>query len=97
MKSILADLYGGKLHPDEKIVPNEPEYNQLNREISDKLELCKERMSESDFMLLDDILNLYGQSHATHARASFIYGFRMGALLITEVFTGQAELMKDAL
>lgn len=42
MKSILADLYEGKLHPDETIMPTDPEYRRNNREISNTIEACKE-------------------------------------------------------
>lgn len=76
MKSILADLYEGKLHPDEMIMPIDPEYRRNNREISNTIEACKKTFSESDFKLLEEVLDLYGTSHSMLNSASFVEGFK---------------------
>jgi hypothetical protein len=92
MKSILSDLYEGKLHPDETIMPTDPEYRQNNRAISKSLEVCKIKFSESDFKLLEEVLNLYGTSHAMLNSATFIEGFRVGVLMMIEVFIKKEEI-----
>jgi hypothetical protein len=92
MKSILSDLYEGKLHPDETIMPTDPEYRQNNRAISNTLEVCKIKFSESDFKLLEEVLDLYGTSHAMLNSASFVEGFKVGALMMIEVLTKKGEI-----
>lgn len=92
MKSILADLYEGKLHPDETIMPTEPEYRQNNRAISKSLEVCRMKFSEGDFKLLEEVLDLYGTSHAILNSASFVEGFKMGALMMIEIFEEKKQI-----
>lgn len=92
MKSILADLYEGKLHPDETIMPTDPEYRRNNREISNTIEACKKKFSESGFKLLEEVLDLYGTSHSMLNSASFIEGFKVGALMMIEVFSRKEEV-----
>lgn len=94
MKSILKDLYDGKLHPDEQMSPD-AEYRQLSRELSGAMEVCRKKFSETDFKLLEEVLDLYRASHSIHTKASFIQGYRMGALTMVEVFTGANETGRE--
>lgn len=88
MKSVIEELYYGNLHPEERIVPTDPEYRPLNRRISKLMEEARERLSEEDFAILEQILDLTNDSNSMVTSASFIEGFRMGALVMVEVFCG---------
>lgn len=88
MKSILEELYRGNLNPDERIVPTDPEYRPLNRRITEFMEELKQRFSESDFAALEQILDLNDESNSMLASEAFVQGFRMGALVMIEVFRG---------
>ena len=92
MNSILSDLYEGKLHPDETIMLTDPEYLQNNRAISNTIEACKKKFSESDFKLLEEVLDLYGTSRAMLNSASFVEGFKVGALVMIEVIKGREKV-----
>lgn len=92
MQSILEDLFEGKLHPDDYIVSKNPQYRPINRKMSAAVERCKDKFSETDFQLLEEVLDLYGRSHSMHSAASFVHGFKMGALMMIEVFTSSDEL-----
>lgn len=89
MKSILEELYYGNLNPDEHNVPTDPEYRALTRKISQFMEEAKRRLSESEFAVLEQILDLNGESGSMVASAAFVQGFRMGALVMMEVFGGE--------
>lgn len=86
MKSILGKIYYGSLNPEERMVPTDPEYRPLNRKISELMEEVKQRFSESDFAELEKILDLNGESNSMVASEAFVQGFRMGALVMVEVF-----------
>lgn len=91
MKNVVEELYYGNLNPEEQIVPTDPEYRAMNRKITELIEKAKERFSESDFAALEEILDLNGESNSILASASFVQGFRMGALVMVEVFCGEGK------
>lgn len=89
MKNIIEELYYGNLHPEEHIVPSNPEYRPLTRKISALMEEAKQRFSEDDFTTLEEILDLNGESSSMVTSEAFVQGFRMGALVMVEVFLGE--------
>ena len=42
-----------------------------------------------------DLLDLRSQEDAMHAEASFVYGFKLGAMIVTEVMRGKGELVRN--
>lgn len=95
MKNIIEELYYGNLHPEEHIVPTDPEYRPLNRKVSKLIEEAKEKLSENDFATLEQILDLTSDSSSMVTSASFVEGFRMGALVMVEVFCGEGKLVRE--
>lgn len=85
MSSILEQLYFGEIRPEEVIVPKNPEYRSINEKISNSMEHLKIKLSENDIILLEEIIDLFGKSSSIYSTEVFIYGFKMGALMITEV------------
>lgn len=85
MKSIIEDLYYGKLYPSEQIVPNDPRYRMLNQQISEMMQLWRQKLSEEDFRQLEAMLDLQGESNSIHNKATFVQGFKMGASMMIEV------------
>lgn len=86
MSSILEQLYSGEIRPEEVIVPKNPEYVSLNREISNLKKQLNLILSENDIELLDETFDLLGKSFSIYSTEVFVQGFKMGALMITEVF-----------
>lgn len=95
MKNIIEELFYGNLNPEERIVPTDPEYRPLNRKISELMEEAKQRFSESDFAVLEEILDLNGESSSMVTSEAFVQGFRMGALVMVEVFCGEGKGFKE--
>lgn len=93
MKTILKELYEGNIYPDEVIVSKDSEYQALNEKISDMLEIWKKKLSEDDFNQLEDLLDLRSELSSMEASESFIYGFRLSALIMIEVFAGRELLV----
>ncbi|MCE3202318.1 hypothetical protein JI735_32240 [Paenibacillus sonchi] len=92
MASLLDQLYHGNLRPDEKAVPNDPQYRHISRKTSETLEAWRKRHSEEEFNELEVLLELYSQTHGMELASSFTYGFRLGAGLMVEVLIRKEEL-----
>ncbi|MNP06568.1 hypothetical protein D3C76_985570 [compost metagenome] len=89
MKRIIEEFYYGSLNLEERMVPTDPEYRPLNRRISELMEEAKSKFSEHDFGLLERILDLNGESSSMVTSEAFVQGFRLGALVMVEVFCGK--------
>lgn len=87
MPSFLESLYYGQLNPVEKVASNDPQYGQFSRQISESMDSWKKRLSEDEFRELEDLLDLYRQVHGMEMAASFTDGFRLGAMMIIEVYS----------
>ncbi|MNJ62101.1 hypothetical protein D3C77_579290 [compost metagenome] len=89
MNNILEQLYFGEIRPEEMIVPKNPEYRTLNNEISNLKEQLKMRLSDHEMELLEETFDLIGKSCSIYSSEVFIYGFKMGVLMITEAFANR--------
>ncbi|QUL53339.1 hypothetical protein KDC22_23465 [Paenibacillus tritici] len=92
MRSLLEKLYHGSLHPNENVIPTDPQYTILNKRISEIIETWKGQLSEEEFDELEAFLDLYAQAHGMELASIFKYGFRLGAGIMVEVLTGEEEL-----
>ncbi|MED4956811.1 DUF6809 family protein [Paenibacillus macerans] len=92
MSSIIEQLYNGILCPAEKIIPEDPQYRQVNIDVSETVADWKKRYSEKEFKELEALLDLYAQIHDMELTATFTCGFRLGAGLVAEILTGKNEL-----
>ncbi|MBT2290420.1 hypothetical protein J7E73_14975 [Paenibacillus albidus] len=82
---ILDSLYHGNLFPNEKVVPKDPNYRPINRQITESLETWRHKLSEGDFEELESLLDLYSQVQGMEMTASFTCGFKVGAAMMIEV------------
>lgn len=88
---ILEDLYYGSLRPNERMKPNDPELRRINQRIIDSLQMLKERLPEEDFDQVEELLELHSESCSLHSALSFTQGYKIGALMMIEVFGGERE------
>lgn len=95
MKSILEKLYGGGIYPDEIIIPKNPDYISLNQNISNALDMWRNKLSEHDYKEFEELFDLQSQVDSMNSEASFIYGFKLGAMIIIEVLAGKEELVSN--
>lgn len=95
MKSILEELYNANLCPVERIVSKDTAYRVTNHKITEAMAIWRERLSEEEYKKLEDLLNLRVQAGEMDLTASFVYGFKLGAILMIEVLAGRGELTKE--
>ncbi|MEK3684429.1 DUF6809 family protein [Paenibacillus sp. FSL R10-2736] len=87
MVIILEDFYYGRLHPNELIKPNDPELQKINQKTIDLLQMLKARLSEEDFDQVEMLYDLQSDSNSLHSALSFIQGYKIGALMMIDVFS----------
>ncbi|MHA7579499.1 DUF6809 family protein [Paenibacillus vandeheii] len=84
MNSTLEDLYYGSIKPEENIVPKDPLYRSVNKEISASIENFQQKLSQDEFKQLEELFDKIDHVHSMHSSAVFANGFRLGALMIIE-------------
>lgn len=96
MKTILEALYRGQIHHDEVIVPFQPEYRSLSRQVVAQTEQWRERLGEEMFRELEEYFDLCDSVNSMHVEAAFLHGFRLGANLLIEVMSDREKLVPSA-
>ncbi|MCP1421916.1 hypothetical protein J3D43_000432 [Paenibacillus xylanexedens] len=85
VSNLIEDLFHGKLRLDESIHPEQAEYQEINRQISDLMQDYKTQLAENEYDALEQLVDLIGQSTSMYVEAAFEKGFRTGGKLIIEV------------
>ncbi|WP_438351014.1 DUF6809 family protein [Paenibacillus sp. FA6] len=91
MKSILEEIYYGNWRPDESIKSTDHRSRQIIQKISDSMTEYNKNLSKHDFEQLEKLLDCVGELNSMHAAAAFANGYRTGALMMIEVFSGEKE------
>ena len=82
---ILEDLWSGRFYPAETVVPTDPKYREVNREISESMEHLKAQLTREQFTLVEQILEQTALSHSMELESQFCFGFAAGIRLQQEV------------
>jgi tRNA(Ile)-lysidine synthase TilS/MesJ len=92
-KTILHHLFDGEINPSEIIGTSNAEL----REIYAKLEIEKpallENLPQSTLAEIERIDELTEKAHGIYSRECFVYGFKLGAMLLLEALTGKNDLV----
>ncbi|WP_339257297.1 DUF6809 family protein [Paenibacillus sp. FSL R5-0713] len=96
MKTILEALYRGQINPDGVIVPSQPEYCSISRQVAAQTEQWRERLGEEVFRELEEYFDLCDSADSMHVEAAFLHGLRLGAHLLIEVMGNKEALVPDA-
>jgi hypothetical protein len=88
MNSFIDSLYYGNLLPEEEVVPKDPQYRQLSRELSDVVLTWRQKLSSEDFTELEALIDLQQKIQGMEMSAAFSYGFKLGAGFLIEVLVG---------
>ena len=89
MSTILESLFYHGIHPFEEIVPQDPEYRAIHRQIGELRQHFEQKLDPEDARRLEEMGNLYLQSGTLLACASFAHGFRLATLLLGEAWAGE--------
>ncbi|MEI2396466.1 DUF6809 family protein [Paenibacillus phytohabitans] len=59
------------------------------------LQMLKARLSEEDFDLVEMLYDLQSDSSSLHSALSFIQGYKIGALMMIDVFSDKDSVTKE--
>ena len=81
-KSMIDKLYNGEIYPAEQVTPQYPEYREASREYG----ICREKVASALGNEEEERMNqLEEKIHDYELKDTFVYGLRVGLLLILEL------------
>ena len=86
--SILKRLYMGNLCPIEEAIPPDADYRSLSNKIGEEREYFAERLSAEDRERFEKWNKMIFRYEDMTEYANFTQGFRLGAMLAFEIFSG---------
>jgi len=92
-KTILHHLYDGEINPSEIIGMSNDELLALYAKIGDSKAALHEKLPHCILEELERIDELADKAQSIHGRECFIYGFKLGAILIMEVLSNKDDLV----
>jgi hypothetical protein len=95
--SILRDFYNGRILPYDDLSERAPSYEHISEEIeAEKNKWLTRKLSEEDlYRFSEELEPLYYKLGGHFEANGFTYGFKLGALMMIEVFTGNDDLFKS--
>jgi len=93
-KSLLHHLFEGEINPSEIIGIHNDELLQANElRGNETIALFKKlpNITRADIERMEELAD---KAHGIYSRECFIYGFKLGALLIMEVLAGKDDLVR---
>lgn len=85
MQSVIDDLYDGEIRPSETLMPQDPKYREMSKQVGEEKKYFSGILDESDrkrFDELDDLQTLVGRMIE---KEFFAYGLKLGIMLMLEV------------
>ena len=82
---ILEDLWSGRFYPAETVVPTDPKYREINREISENIGCLKAQLTPEQFAQIEQLLEQMTLAHSMELESQFCFGFAAGVALQWEV------------
>ena len=86
MSRLLDKLYNGDICPMEHTRPRDPEYEAVNRALSDQQREWEKRLSEEKQEEWRELEDLYTALTSIELRTAFGRGFCLGQSLIAEIY-----------
>ena len=95
MDSILKNLYYSNFNRDEIIYAKNPDYRKISNQVIEVMNLLKERVTEADFKIITDLMELNDELGSLEVTNAFEYGFKYGTLIMIEVLTDNEIKLLD--
>ena len=83
---ILDDLFEGRIYPAECVVVKTEEYKNVIKGIEKNMTYFQEKMSEEDFVKLENLYTLMLEGQNMMNKEQFKCGLGMGVLLMKEIY-----------
>lgn len=93
MDDILKALASGNLLTGPRFFDKNSDYGKAMQEISKLEHALEQSLSEPDRRLLERLEEAQLEVNTLSGTDRFLYGFRLGALMIIELFAGRDDLV----
>ena len=85
-ESILHDLYFGRISPWEREQVHTEKYRVITKKWNDIVAHFKNLLSSEEFARFEEMQSLWAEAEMIDDAALFEYGFRLGALMMIDIF-----------
>ena len=96
MKGILEQFANGNINPSEGFIKKGSDYERMSNEEHEKETKLLAAMDEDLKELFLEYTDLQKETAAMSETDSFTYGYRLGALMIMDVFNGKEDSIYGA-
>jgi len=95
MKSVLEELYMGNIDPNTSYFERNSAYGKVIGRINETEDKLLKLLNESEKSMFTAFSVAQMELDSLTAIEKFSIGFKLGTLLMVEVFTGKGELVRD--
>ena len=82
---VLRDWYEGNIYPMDNISPDDPDYEEVVNELGEIMQHLESILPTEEQENFSKMKQLLHESDMMERYANFAYGFRLGALLMSEI------------
>jgi len=93
-QSLIHHLFNGELNPSEIIGTSNDELLKIYEKLGELKPNLLKKLPSNVFSDLEQVDNLTEEAHDIHSRECFVYGFKLGAMLILEILSSKDELIR---
>lgn len=93
MKTILEKFAHGNISPEPRYFKQNSLYGKAMQALSEKEEKLSSTLSETQKALLKEFTDIQMELNSITGADKFVYGYKLGVLMTTEVFLGKDDLV----
>jgi len=93
MKSVLEELYPGNIDPDTAYFERDSAFGRAMGRIAENEDQLLKKLHEPEKGMFTAFSDAQAEINSLTAMEKFSVGFKLGALLMAEVFTGKEALV----
>ena len=92
-KTIIHHLFDGEINPSEIIGTSNDELLAIYAKLGEEKPSLLEKLPHYTIEELERIDELTDKAHGIYSRECFVYGFKLGAMLMLEVLTSKDDIV----
>ena len=92
MNSILEDLFNGKIFPYDNLIPKDPDFPKLAKNVNNTENYLRSLLSDTDKATFEKLVIMKDDLSARENLESFSRGFRLAFMLVVDVYHNKGDL-----
>ena len=92
MNSILKDLFNGKIFPYDNLIPKDPDFPKLAKNVNDTENYLRSLLSDKDKSTFEKLIIMRDDLSAMESLEAFSRGFRLAFMLSVDVYHNKDDL-----